>query len=106
MLLSRHGYAPAGASHFTDGETGDCLATWDFSIQPRSIATIGRLRNKRATNRLWLINWESSGRHGTNHFIAGNRTMSYKWYKSILPTIAKLDNTFQLDGTEVIRGEC
>ena len=83
-----------------DAETGNVILQGEFDVPPRSQRQLGRLRNVRAHNALWLITWTTQNGSGTNHFFAGNRVMSYEWYKSLLPAIAALDNSFSLESLQ------
>ena len=89
-----------GTFEIKDAETGNILLQGAIDVSPRSQRQLGRLRNVRAHNALWLITWTTQDSSGANHFFAGNRVMSYEWYKSLLPAIAKLDNSFSIESLQ------
>ena len=89
-----------GTFEIKDAETGNILLQGAIDVSPRSQRQLGRLRNVRAHNALWLITWTTQDGSGANHFFAGNRVMSYEWYKSLLPAIAKLDNSFSIESLQ------
>ena len=100
MAVNDSSTAMKGTFEIKDAETGNILLQGAIDTPPRSQRQLGRLRNVRAHNALWLITWTTQDGSGANHFFAGNRVMSYEWYKSLLPAIAKLDNSFSIESLQ------
>ena len=100
MAVNDSSTSMKGTFEIKDAETGNILLQGAIDVSPRSQRQLGRLRNVRAHNALWLITWTTQDGSGVNHFFAGNRVMSYEWYKSLLPAIAKLDNSFSIESLQ------
>ena len=73
---------------------GEILLAGEFCVEAGGILELGQLRSPRAVNSLWLISWNANGKAGANHYISGNRVMSFEWYRRQLPKIAALDDMF------------
>jgi beta-mannosidase len=83
-----------GAYRLWDADTGETLLSGDFTAPRGENAELGRLRVESATHRLLLMEWESGGERGVNHYLLGKPPFDPARYRAWLGQIAALDGSF------------
>ncbi|MCL2508687.1 MAG: hypothetical protein FWF05_05880 [Oscillospiraceae bacterium] len=77
-----------------DADTGETLLSGEFSAAPNENTELGRIRAESTAQRLLLMEWESGGERGVNHYLFGAPPFDARRYRSWLAEIAGLDGSF------------
>ena len=86
--------ARQGTYRVRDADTDETLLQGDFGVPANENATLGTLHTESTAQRLLLMEWESGGEHGVNHYLYGNPPFSPAQYRAWLAKIAALDSSF------------
>jgi len=86
-----------GVCRVWDGDTGEALYEGGFLARANQTTELARLRVSHGDQRLLLIEWESAGQRGVNHYVLGTPPLSFERYKGWLRKIAGLDGAFDAD---------
>jgi len=77
----------AGSFRIWDADSGETLLSGDFTAPPNDNAELGRLRMESSAQRLLLIEWESGGTRGVNHYLFGRPPFDAAKYREWLKKI-------------------
>ncbi len=83
-----------GSCCVRDFDTGEILFEDAFDVAANSNETLGKIRVSHGDHKLLLIEWESGGIKGVNHYLLGKPPFSLEKYKEYLNAIAGLDGSF------------
>ena len=86
--------ARQGTYRIWDADTDETVLAGEFRVPANENAQLGTIRTPCSAQRLFLIEWESDGRRGCNHYLLGTPPFSLADYLRRLPKIAALDGAF------------
>jgi len=84
----------SGHVRVRDADTDETVLDKDFQVGVNVNAKIGQIKTSYSQQRLLLIEWESDGERGANHFLQGSPGFSLDRYLAWLAKIAALDGNF------------
>ena len=85
-----------GSYQVSDADTGTIFAEGKFSLAPGEQKVPAAPKVCTTQKRLLLIKWQlDDGCEGCNHTLCGNPQFDLDQYRSWLPKIAELDNSFK-----------
>ncbi|MDR1600180.1 MAG: hypothetical protein LBS11_10000 [Oscillospiraceae bacterium] len=87
-----------GSCRVWDADTNETLYMGNFSAKANESTRVARIRVSHGEHRLFLIEWESDGVKGYNHYVLGSPPWSFERYKGWLGKIAALDGSFDAQG--------
>lgn len=80
-----------------DADSGETLLSGTFEAPANESVVIDSLRVSHGQRRLLLMEWESQGVKGVNHYLMGRPPFDFEQYKKWLHQIAQLDGSFDAD---------
>ena len=80
-----------------DADSGETLLSGAFEAPANESVIIDSLRVSHGQRRLLLMEWESQGVKGVNHYLMGRPPFDFEQYKKWLHQIAQLDGSFDAD---------
>lgn len=83
-----------GKYRIWDADTGETLLKGDLDVKANTNKTLGQIRVSRGHQRLFLIEWTSSGEKMGNHYLLGQPPFDFAAYKRWLDKIAALPHGF------------
>lgn len=85
----------SGSYRVWDADSRETLLDGTFEVPANECCVIDSLRVSHGQQKLLLIEWESQGVRGVNHYLMGRPPFDLEQYKKWLRQIAQLDDSFK-----------
>jgi beta-mannosidase len=87
-----------GSFRVRDADSNSALLDGEFHVEANANRELGRIRVSQGDHRLFLLEWDVSGRKLGNHYLLGAPPVSLELYRKWLSAIASLPDGFNAEG--------